>query len=41
MKFTKVHRITKFKKDYFIKDSIETITKLRTEAKPEAQKRYI
>ena len=38
MKFIKVHRITKFIQDYFIIDSIEIITNLRTEAKTEAEK---
>ena len=38
IKVTKVHRIIKFKQDYIIRDYIELNTKMRTEAKTEAEK---
>ena len=38
IKVTKVHRIIKFKQDNIIKDYIELNTKMRTEAKTEAEK---
>ena len=38
IKVTKVHRIIKFKQDYFINVSIEHYTKMKTEAKTEAEK---
>ena len=38
IKVTKVHRIIKFKRDYIIRDYIKLNTKMRTEAKTEAEK---
>ena len=35
---TKVHRIIKFKQEYMIRDHIELNTKIRAEAKTEAEK---
>ena len=38
IKATNFHRIIKFKQDYFIRDYIELNTKMRAEAKTEAEK---
>ena len=38
IKVTKVHRIFKFKQEYNIRDHIELNTKIRAEAKTEAEK---
>ena len=38
IKVTKVRKIIKFKQDYFIRDYIELNTKMRVEAKTEAEK---
>ena len=41
IKVTKVHKLIKFKQDYIIRDYIELNTKMRAEAKTEAEKEII